>query len=173
MELDGKGGERVVAELSGPAIHLRRVEASDCSQIWEWANDPEVRHASFAPQPIPWEAHTQSFRGKLEDPACTYFVGLDESDRSVGQVRFDTEGCDAVISISLDRTFRGRGFGTALIRAACDRVFAETGISTIRAYTQPLNSASIRAFERAGFANHGRTERLTGPAVELILRRHG
>ena len=55
--LDGEGAERVAAAIHGDDLRLRRVQEKDCRQLWEWANDPEVRPVSFATEPIQWERH--------------------------------------------------------------------------------------------------------------------
>jgi UDP-2,4-diacetamido-2,4,6-trideoxy-beta-L-altropyranose hydrolase len=39
-------------------ITLKRATQEDCRLIWKWANDPDVRAASFSSKPIPYDTHT-------------------------------------------------------------------------------------------------------------------
>ncbi len=41
--VDGEGAEWVIAAIHSGDLRLRRVHEKDCRQLWEWANDPEVR----------------------------------------------------------------------------------------------------------------------------------
>jgi len=43
------------------------------------------------------------------------------------------------------------GRGSAIILAACERLFAETAVNRVRAFIKPHNDASLLAFSRAGF----------------------
>ncbi len=168
--VDGKGGERVVGELTGAAMTLRPAEPKDCRQVWEWANDPEVRAVSFNTEPIPWESHTRWFEARRSDPDCVFLIADNSSGAPIGQVRFDLNNAEAVISVSVDRRARGRGFGSELIRRASQRLHEERQVCVIHAFTKPENAASIRAFERAGYRKVGSTQVGAHPAIELIQR---
>ena len=53
--VDGYGAARVVAVLRGrPSLRLVALRR-DGRLLWEWANDPEVRAASFSSAPVSWE----------------------------------------------------------------------------------------------------------------------
>ena len=100
--VDGQGAARVVRTLCDTEIWLRPAGAEDCRLIWEWANEPTVRSASFSTEAIPWERHQQWFAAKLNDPGCAFFIGVNESGVPIGQLRCDMSDRTAVISISLD-----------------------------------------------------------------------
>lgn len=154
--VDGDGVARVVARLRGDALRLRPVERGDRRLLWEWANDSDVRAFAFHPQPIPWEDHVRWFDQKFASPQCFHFLALDHQDVPVGQVRFDVEdGGEAEIHVTVARHFRGCGYGSALLRLAAERLFRETQVRTIRALIQPQNTASLHAFEKAGWKPHG------------------
>jgi RimJ/RimL family protein N-acetyltransferase len=72
-------------------------------------------------------------------------------------VRFDIEGREATISISLDPAQRGKSLGTLLIWAACRKLVRESNVERIIAFIKPDNVASVRAFEKAGFVKAGET----------------
>lgn len=150
--IDGEGTARVLMHLQDQPLRLRPVRQEDCKLLWEWTNDPEVRSASFSSDPIPWEEHIQWFANKLHDSNCYIFIGLDNEDRAIGQVRFERQdGNEAEISISLDKVKRRSGYGSRFIDIAVNELFRHTSISSVYALIKPNNDISIRAFEKANF----------------------
>lgn len=148
--IDGDGAARVVVQLQGALISLRPATPDDCRRVWEWTNEPAVRSASFRSEPIPWEAHERWFDARLNDAATRFYIA--EKDGPLGQTRFVlSDDGEATISTSLDVAQRGRGLGSALILAACERLFSETPVHRVRAFIKPHNDASLQAFARAGF----------------------
>jgi UDP-2,4-diacetamido-2,4,6-trideoxy-beta-L-altropyranose hydrolase len=168
--VDGRGARRIVTEMRSRLFTLRRAGAEDSQLLLDWANETGVRAASFSSGPISQEEHHIWFTRKLRDPGCAFFIAIDDRQTPVGQVRFDQEGCDAVISVSIDQKFRGRGTGTAVISLACRQLFKEAGARLVHAYIKPENAASTGAFADAGFAEvepavlHGRS------AAHFVLR---
>ena len=152
---------------------LRQAEASDCRSLWEWANDPQTRAASFQARMIPWEEHVLWFKGKLDDPQCLLLIACDEQARPLGQVRFDRQGDTATISVSLDAACRGRGLAAPLIQAASQECFRLTPAEAIRAFVKSDNPRSLRAFESAGYGDRAEAEVGGQAAVALVLRRGG
>ncbi len=151
--VDGRGGCRVAAHLKPEPFRLRLTRAEDCHLLWEWANDPMVRAASFSSEPIPWDRHVQWFKSRLADPNCLLFVATTNDGAPIGQLRYDLKQAEAVISISLDARFRHQGYGSQLIVAASQRVFDLSNTKVIYAYIKADNGASQRAFEKAGFSH--------------------
>ena len=169
--VDGNGADRVVMAMRGDSLRLRNIREEDCRLLWEWANDPDVREVSFSAALIPWEGHCQWFRTKLNDPHCLFHIATDSNDLPVGQVRYDLENDHAVISISLDRYQRNRGYGNALLHLSAQTLFATTALTTIHAYIKPENRASIRAFEKAGYKTAGTMSTAGQSAVHLTLEK--
>lgn len=156
--VDGQGAQRAVAfirEARSCVLKLSAVRQEDCQLLWEWANDPVVRTASFSTEPIPWEDHVRWFRTKLSDSNCFYYILLSQEGVPVGQVRFDTSGRKAEISISIAPSFRGSGFGAGGIRVASKHLFRETAIARVYAHIKPSNNRSIYAFTKAGYHMDG------------------
>jgi spore coat polysaccharide biosynthesis predicted glycosyltransferase SpsG/RimJ/RimL family protein N-acetyltransferase len=168
--IDGRGASRVVTEMRSRLFTLRRAGAEDSQLLLDWANEPGVRGASFSSAPISPEEHHVWFARKMRHPDCAFFIAMDQWGTPVGQVRFDQERSDAVISVSLDRKFRGRGTGAAVISLACRQLFQETGSRLIHAYVKRENANSAGAFVKAGFTQaepavvHGRS------AAHFVLR---
>jgi UDP-2,4-diacetamido-2,4,6-trideoxy-beta-L-altropyranose hydrolase len=175
--VDGRGAARVVSILRGSGIlQLRAVREDDCRLLWEWANDPEVRAASFSSDPIPWETHLSWFHATLAESRSTaakrrLFVAEDEEGLAVGQIRFELRadaGWD--VGISLSSRTRGRGLASELIGTGVRELMKHDGSSRIHAYVKPDNVPSVKSFERARFEKLG-VERVRGHiAVHLIYR---
>ncbi|HLY08072.1 MAG TPA: UDP-2,4-diacetamido-2,4,6-trideoxy-beta-L-altropyranose hydrolase [Planctomycetota bacterium] len=153
--VDGGGARRVVARMHSALLEFREARAEDARLLWEWANDPEIRSVSFTPEAIPWERHLDWFRQKLGSSACILLIVTDVSGHPLGQIRFDLEDREAVVSVSLSRESRGRGWGAPLIERACRRVFESSRADVIHAYIKESNPASEQAFQAAGFVNRG------------------
>jgi UDP-2,4-diacetamido-2,4,6-trideoxy-beta-L-altropyranose hydrolase len=169
--VDGEGAERVLAAIRNGDLRLRYVQESDCLQLWEWANDPDVRPVSFATEMIPWERHLQWFNSKLRDPNAVLYLVVDPEDVPAGQVRYQIDGTSAAVSISLAPQFRGRGYGQVVLEMATEDLFRTTSVRQIDAYVKPNNTASLRLFNRAGYSRVG-TERIGGHhAVHFVLER--
>jgi UDP-2,4-diacetamido-2,4,6-trideoxy-beta-L-altropyranose hydrolase len=169
--VDGDGVSRVTASLRATELMVRRVRREDCQLIWEWANDPDARAASFSSGAIPWETHLQWFASQLESPACLFYIASYEQQKRVGQIRYDVTGTEAIVSVSLAREARGQGLGAALIVRGSQQCFADSEVELIRAYTKPDNEASAQAFQKASFTDAGRVEVRGHAARQFVLRR--
>jgi RimJ/RimL family protein N-acetyltransferase len=175
--IDGKGAMRVVSLLRGqPDLRLRPVRDEDRRLLWEWANDPEVRAASFVSDPIQWEAHVSWFEAKLADSReapekCRMFIAEDEEGAAVGQIRFELRADEGWnVGVSLCKDMRGRGLATGLIEKGVRELLKRDGGSPIHAYVKPENVASLKAFKRARFQTLGTGQVRSHAAIHLIYR---
>jgi spore coat polysaccharide biosynthesis predicted glycosyltransferase SpsG len=169
--VDGRGAARIVAVMREAEIGLRRAGLDDGELLFRWACDPVVRAASFSGADIAWEDHVRWLKGRLADSSCALFVGTTGAGEPLGTVRFDREASAAVVSTTVDPAWRDRGYGAALIRAACRAYFASPSADTVEAYVKDDNEPSRRAFLAAGFDEGGRCERGGAPARRLVRRR--
>ncbi len=137
--VDGGGTARVLSnmDIGEPLPKLRRVREEDCEIVWQWANDPQVRAASFSSGAIPWKRHAEWFRSKLDSGACLFYIATTGSEAPIGQIRYDLEGDQAVVSISLDQKQRGHGYGTNLIRLSARELFDSRPVALVHAYVKP------------------------------------
>jgi methionyl-tRNA formyltransferase len=142
---------------------LRPASGDDARLLWEWVNDPTVRQSAFQSDPIVWADHVLWLETRLASPVCRIYIA-ESGGEPVAQVRFDLdgEGC-AEIDVSVAPEARGRGIGTAVVRSACTRAFAETGAHRVLARVKLENTASQRMFAAAGFADRGQS---------AVCRRH-
>jgi len=169
--VDGMGADRASLALMERILTLRRVREDDVQLVWEWANDPVTRAASFSPEPIAWSEHVQWFESKLKSENCLFFLVTLDDGLPLGQVRYDRDGDEAVISISLGESFRGQGYGSAVLRLACRKVIATERINLIHAYIKQKNESSWRAFIKAGFKETGIKVVAGQEALHLVLRK--
>lgn len=149
--VDGRGAQRVAGILKRPLLKLRPAGSGDETLLFELANDPAVRVASFRSAPIPWEDHRRWFRGKLDDPNAVIFVAESAKSEPAGVIRFDIAQDIATISIAVAAAFRGQGHGAQLIEETSRRVLGNARVRAIRARVKPGNDASSKAFLAAGF----------------------
>ena len=151
-------------------VRLRKVQETDAHFLWALANDSEVRAASFSPNAIPWEEHLAWLKERLKDPSCIFFI-LQKDDAAIGQVRFDKTNKEAVISISIEKAYRGKGLATHSIKISTWQIFKTTEIMTIHAYVKADNTASVSAFLRADFNDCGKALVKGNKSIHLIKER--
>lgn len=131
---------------------LRNATKSDCRLLWQWVNEPSVRASAFSSNIIPWETHVAWFNWKLSNSEDFVFIGLLEETIPIGQIRFEfDEHNEALVDISIDVEYQGKGLGTELIKAGVEEIVNEHLTKSIHAYIKNENFASRHAFEKAGF----------------------
>ena len=150
---------------------LRLATTSDCKTVWEWANDPVTRNASFSSEIIPWENHVNWFNIKLMDKNCLFYIIEDKNSTLIGQVRFQIEENHAIVSVSLAIESRGKGFASPILQISSKKVFENTAVKTIRAYIKPTNTSSIQAFVKANFISNGLVLTHNHESLEFVLYR--
>jgi len=169
--VDGAGAERVVVGLRAAELTLRRARLDDSRLVWEWRNDSQARAASFSSEVIPLHTHEQWFRNHVSSPTDFFYVALNSGDQPIGQVRFTVRGDEAVVSVGIAREARGRGYGAPLILRGSRQCFADSRVESIQAYVKPGNTRSLRAFQKAGYAEAGTTVQKGQRALRLMARR--
>ncbi len=166
----GNGARLTIQQLFTNRVKLRLAELNDSELLWKWANNPLVRAVSFSSDVITWKNHVQWFHQKLNSSTHIFYIALNDQDTPIGQIRYDLHNDDeATISVSIDEKFRNQGYGAVIINDACQKIFTETQIHTIHAYTKITNKASIAAFKKAGFTTASTTMMKNHQSWHLIL----
>ncbi len=151
--IDGKSPLRIARaflEIQRKA-NCRPAMEEDAKQIFEWANDPGVRANSFQSDIIPWENHLAWYHRALNSEQIIFLM-YEVNHLPAAQIRLTKEGYTATISYSVDSAFRGKGLGTWLLQHIALHVRLEyPGIEILQGWVKTSNTASIRAFQRAGF----------------------
>jgi UDP-2,4-diacetamido-2,4,6-trideoxy-beta-L-altropyranose hydrolase len=167
--VDGHGSERVTALLQD-RIRLRRAVESDCTLLFDWANDRGVRAASFSSAPVAWDEHQRWFTARMQDPHSLIFVA-EEKGTPVGAIRFALEGERATLSISVSPEARGQGRGRVLLLLGIEALFQSSQVAALDAFVKPANTRSLELFDQAGF-QRSETATVRGQAaIHFVMRR--
>jgi RimJ/RimL family protein N-acetyltransferase len=144
--------------LGGSGIAVRLARYDDAALLWQWANDPIVRSNSFHSDPIPWEDHVRWFEARLRSESTRIWLGEDQG-RPIGQVRYERDGDETEVAISVAPDQRGRGYASLLLTLTAPLACRSLGAAVLIAYILPDNGASAGAFAKAGYRRVGEIER--------------
>ena len=131
---------------------IRRATADDSVAVFDIRRAPDVRAVSGNTEDFDIVTHDKWFAEMLADPFREMWAlhTVARPDRLLGYIRLDAlPGCACVISIALCAPARGQGLAAPFIQAALDAT--ELPVRMVTAHIRPENTASLRAFERAGF----------------------
>jgi RimJ/RimL family protein N-acetyltransferase len=159
----GRPGPLTNSERPEPELSLRPATSGDAALLLGWRNDPEAIRFSVSRLGVTPGEHAEWLARRLADPATHLWIA-EERGTPVGQVRVDVEGGTGTVSIAVAPGVRGRGLGTASLRAMVTLVERDPSVVTLRALVHTDNPASARAFELAGFH---RLERREGEFIVL------
>ncbi len=129
-------------------MNLRPATMADEVLLHWWANDPDVRAASFNTGLIDQATHHDWLQQRL--PLGGFYIA-ETKGAQLGYARVDVTGTTGEIAVAVDEELRGHGYGRQIIAAAAKRASQEFGLTEIRARVKAANIASLRAFTEAGF----------------------
>jgi|SRR5947209_6289478 len=145
-------------------VRLRAIEPSEYETWRGWINRPDV----MADMDRAVRPSADEHRRYVEEATASQraaFFGIETLDepRLVGVVWLwdvDPRHRRAEVRIVVgDPAARGRGYGAAALDALAAHAFGELALRKLYAYVHAHNTASRRAFERAGFALEATLER--------------
>ncbi len=131
-------------------MNLRPARMDDAALLFEWANDPDVRAASFNSEPIGATEHVKWLAKRL--PEGGFYIAERMDGRRLGYARVERTG---EIAVSVDKPLRNQGLGRRLIVMASARAVDELGLVEVWARVKTENEASLVAFAAAGFVADG------------------
>ena len=131
-------------------LKVRLVNSSDIQKIFELSNDDVVRANSINKSKISWESHVKWFNNRIKDLEHPFYIIENDNGDFVSQVRFDTAK-ENVISISISKTFRGKGLASDIIKICTQK----SNLKSVYAYVKIANIASKKAFIKAGYKELG------------------
>ena len=133
------------------ALGYRPATPADSRRQLAWRNDPAARAASRRTAPVSPAEHERWYGSVLGDPARTLLIVAHEG-AAVGSVRFDRAGASAEISVIVDPARRSAGIASQAVAEATELYLAaHSDVARVDATVRPDNTASLRAFECAGF----------------------
>lgn len=121
------------------------------ASLFAWRNDPDAVRFSISGRAVTADEHKRWLGRVLDDPASTRLWIAEQHGEPIGQVRLDISAGVGTVSIAVDPGRRGRGVGTAMLRALTASVHAGDGPRHLVALVRSDNPASLHAFEAATF----------------------
>ncbi len=160
------GSARTESSLNSGRWMSRCVAATmgDADRLLAWANDPITRSNSFNPDRIDPESHVSWLRRVVDDENSMLLIA-EYGDQPIGQMRFDEEEGQVLVSVGLAVEARGRSLGAPLILAGVRAARTRWPTLSMVARIKVDNTASIRAFRVGGFS-HARPDEGDG-VIEL------
>lgn len=160
--IDELGVKRVVKEIVSFIIKkevvVRNIKPKDIWEIYKISNDPEVRKKSFNSAFISPKDHSIWF-SRVDKK--NFYVALFKN-KIIAQVRFSEKYQESVVSISLDKSFRGLGISNFLLSKIINKYLStQEKTRQIFAYIKKGNFSSVNLFERCGFVRIG-VEKIAG-----------
>lgn len=132
-------------------ITLRPIKEEDCDLLFEWLNDREVRQMSFSTEPVSYEEHINWFSKKLCSSLTNAFI-ICFDEKPVGQIRIHIEKNDGIISYSIDKNYRGHGYGSETLKKIIDEIKErEIKVDKLIGKVKNGNICSRKAFQKAGY----------------------
>ena len=134
-------------------IRIRPVTEADCYDLWSWRNHPMVRRGAFNSGKLDRKEHEKWFNEKIKDQQVSIYIAESKDEEKLGQVRFEVHNeQSSYINVNLNPLFFEKGLGSRMIEAATRYYFKEkSGIKKIIAEVMEENTASLKAFEKAGY----------------------
>jgi spore coat polysaccharide biosynthesis protein SpsF len=136
-------------------LSFRFADVNDGVLYYNWANDPTSRENSYHKNEIKYSDHMNWFTNKLNSKLCFFYLFFNDENIPAGQVRIeknaDENSKEAIISVSVDFKFRGKGFGKEMIRTATDDFLNKFIEYKVIAYVFSKNMSSYKSFINAGF----------------------
>jgi RimJ/RimL family protein N-acetyltransferase len=140
-------------------IVLRLATFRDCERFMFWRNDPDAIKMSTTKKSVTKDEHESWFIQALANKRIYLYVA--ETDvrteawqpvdlQPVGMGRINIDRDVAVLSYSVDRDHRGRGYAGEIITQLCLNAY-QLGVMRIQAVTRYANRASIRALLQNDF----------------------
>jgi RimJ/RimL family protein N-acetyltransferase len=148
--------------LRGEKVGLRARREEDVPILLdELYNDVAMRSRAdgrpWRPLP-PGSANSPFAVGESRDDLVAFSVVELAGDELAGEAilwGIDLHNRTAHLGISLRPAFRGRGFGTDVVRVLCHYGFAVRGLHRLQVDTLADNAAMIKAATQAGFVLEG------------------
>jgi len=142
--------------LEGRTVNLKIIEKEDLPILKEWLNDLEFTGEY---EPVAQETKTDLEKEYDRLTVGQWFFVEKKDGKKIGYVAHwvaHAHGSDLTeLGYSLIPNERGKGYGSEAIRIIVDYLFLSKDIVRIQADTDPMNIASQRALEKAGFKREG------------------
>lgn len=152
-------------------LYLRAAVKEDMELLYEWANDLEVRRNAFHTEQIAYETHKTWFENVLRDSNILQYILVSENSEGmnknlcaieeIGQIRLSLDEEKALISYSIAKNMRGKGYGSQMVSMA-EKKIKETNkdIKVFVAQVKYENIASAKVFQKCGYKEYRKPQYL-------------
>jgi RimJ/RimL family protein N-acetyltransferase len=147
--------------MSDTALTLRPLQPGDCDRLLSWIDSEDALYQWSGARAFSWPLD----RGQLlrdlavAGDAELTFAATEASGEMVGHVRLEVNrhhrlGFIGRVAVAPDQ--RGRGLGTALMRALARHAFDELALHRLNLVVYTFNTAAIACYRAVGFEVEGR-----------------
>lgn len=131
------------------SLILRLCNEKDVNVIYMLSNDPTVRENAFNSNMILYEEHCKWYNESLKNKnRIMYIVTKDKA--VIGQIRLDKQKDKAIISYSVEKNYRGKGYGKEILNLI-KREAIINDVKVLEGLVKENNKASRKAFVSNGF----------------------
>ena len=153
--LDGNGSRRISEILVPSKFNQVSIKTAknqeDCLDLFKLHNEKENIKNSFNQKKQKYKDHLKWFKKKILSKKSYIFI-FRINNLCVGQVRFDLIKKDVgLIDYSLDKIFRGRGWGKLILDKAIKTINHTNKINSFKAKVKKTNQQSIKIFRNLLF----------------------
>jgi RimJ/RimL family protein N-acetyltransferase len=148
--------------IADGSVYLRPAEREDIPLFVRWFNDYATSRTLGLRSPMSIAMEEQWFERAVADQGKTgyHFVAcLRADDRPIGTIGLfdlDLNNGSAGLGISVGETAdRGRGHGTAMLRAMLGWAFAHLRLERVWLEVYDFNPGARRVYQRVGFVDEG------------------
>ena len=143
-------------------IILRAIEPSDNPLLLQLINDPATEKmlggSSF---PVSEAAQAKWIADQMgrNDTLRCIMTDREDPSRGVGTIilsDIDRKNGIAQVHLKLAASARGKGYGTAALKAVVDYAFRQMRLHCVFAHVLEYNTASRKLFEKCGFTQEGK-----------------
>lgn len=159
-----------MAETEQKEITFRVVRREDKDLLLQWRNDPLTWRYFLDARPVDPHEHARWFEKVLAGNGVRQYVVL-RGERPVGQVRYDIQGDQAIVSITIASESRGAGIGADALKKTGEEMFHSTTIERITALVRADNAPSVRVFSRSGYRKIGSERHGSTDFLKFVLIR--
>lgn len=132
---------------------IRTADLSDLRDIFEWRNDFFSRSMFLNSEVVSLNDHIDWYHRYLKNPHKIIYIGS-INKLKVGMVRFDfdEDTMQSEVSINLNPSLRGKGFGLKLLSKSIS-IYKQSKDTPLIATVKKGNDSSLRTFTKFGFHN--------------------
>jgi RimJ/RimL family protein N-acetyltransferase len=150
----------VTETTAAPRLALRALEPADCDRLLTWVDSADALWQWSGSRSFTWPLDRGQLLRDLAARADTggLLAGVDETGEMVGHILLEPQhyhGLGHIGRVAIAPDQRGRGLGTALMRATIRHAFDELRLHRLQLTVYTFNTAAIATYRSVGFVVEG------------------